>query len=101
MCSLSLTIPLLALSSLFCWGEEEAEGVFRASFVSLIPGVNLLVWEAHCVKEEEFLTTWGETAWSSLSSGFKILPSSCVVVFLHYVDGGKSGDSDPTCIIQN
>lgn len=101
MCSLSLTIPLLALSSLFCWGEEEAEGVFRASFVSLIPGVNLLVWEGHCVKEEEFLTTWGETAWSSLSSSFRILPSSCVVVLLHYVDGGKFGDSDPTCIIQN
>lgn len=101
MCSLSLTIPLLALSSLFCWGKEEAEGVFRASFVSLIPGVNLLVWEAHCVKEEEFLTTWGEAARSSLSSSFKILPSSSVVVLLHYVDGGKFGNSDPTCIIQN
>lgn len=61
MYSLSLTIPLLALSGLFCWGEEE-EGVFRASFVSLIPGVNLLVWEAHCMKEEEFLTIWGEMA---------------------------------------
>lgn len=48
--------------------------MFRASFVSLIPGVNLLVWEAHCVKEEEFLTTWGEAAWSSLSSSLKILP---------------------------
>lgn len=75
--------------------------MFRASFVSLIPGVNLLVWEALCVKEEEFLTTWGETAWSSLSSGLKILPSSCVVVLLHGTDGGKFGDSDPTCIIQN
>lgn len=31
--------------------------MFRASFVSLIPGIILLVWEAHCVKEEEFLTT--------------------------------------------
>jgi len=63
MYSLSLTIPLLSLSSLFCWGEEEEEGgVCRASFVSLIPGVNLLVWEAHCVKEEEFLTTWGAMA---------------------------------------
>lgn len=101
MYSLSLTIPLLELSSLFCWGEEGAEGVFRASFASLIPGVHLLVWEAHCVKEEEVLTMWGETAWSSLSSAFKILPSSCVVVLLHYVDGGKFGDSDPTCIIQN
>lgn len=39
MYSLSLTIPLLALSSFFCWGEEEEERVFRTSFVSLIPGV--------------------------------------------------------------
>lgn len=75
--------------------------MFRASIDSLIPGVNLLVWEARCVKEEEFLTTWGEMAWSSLSSSSKILPSFCAVVLLHYVDDGKFGNSDPTCIIWN
>lgn len=39
--------------------------MFRASFVSLIPGIILLVWEAHCVKEEEFLTT--QKKWLSLA----------------------------------